>query len=88
MHGDVFPPNGVLDRPLVDDDCPVVYPDIAPRGIPDSAIRPGAVPSPLEMDPAFSKPAELIPTPNPSSSIPKKSDAFIAVGPFTEGRSP
>ena len=90
IHGDVFPSNGVLDRPLADDDCPVVYPDIAPRGIPESADRPGIVPAPLEMDPAFSRPPELIPTPAPnsSSSLPRKSDATIAIGPFTQGRTP
>jgi general secretion pathway protein D len=87
IHGDVFPQNGVLDQVGVDDDCPVVYPDIAPRGILDSSQRPGVITSPLEEIPSFSQPSEIIPAPDSSSSIKKTTTPYVAVGPFLEGKS-
>ena len=86
IHGDVFPQNGVLDQIGVDDDCPVVYPDIAPRGLLDSSQRPGVILSPLEEDPAYSRPSEIIPAPDSSSSLKKPSTPYVAVGPYLEGK--
>lgn len=85
IHGDVFPQNGVLDQVGVDDDCPVVYPDLAPRGLLDSSQRPGVIDSPLEVDPAFAKPPEIIPSPDASSSLKKPSSPYVAIGPYLEG---
>ncbi|MFN7840460.1 MAG: secretin N-terminal domain-containing protein [Pirellula sp.] len=86
IHGDVFPQNGVLDQIGVDDDCPVVYPDIAPRGLLDSSQRPGVISSPLDEDPAYSRPSEIIPAPDSSSSLKKPSTPYVAVGPYLEGK--
>jgi type II secretion system protein D len=86
IHGDVFPQNGVLDQIGVDDDCPVVYPDLAPRGLLDSSQRPGVISSPLDEDPAYSRPSEIIPAPDSSSSLKKPSTPYVAVGPYLEGK--
>lgn len=86
IHGDVFPQNGVLDQIGVDDDCPVVYPDIAPRGILDSSQRPGVITAPLEEVPSFSQPSDIIPAPDSSSSLKKPTIPYVSVGPFLEGK--
>lgn len=86
IHGDVFPRTGLLDQFGTEDDCPVIYPAVTPRGILDTNKRPGVITSPLEESPAYSRPAELIPAPDSESSSRNPSSTYVSIGPYVEGK--
>lgn len=80
VHGDVFAHNGITPDMLNQEDCPVVYPDVDPRGASQSGRNTPAVNGPMTSGPArlnFGEPIPLssnVPGNNvPSNNIPNNS---------------